>query len=171
MELSKDAALLYPSLIKIYITWELQGNYLGLSRIKKLASFPISSDPCMSERPKAAAALSVAATRTSGMDMRSVMQARFITSGYENSLVKTKQNPKWFASTHVRTIFLSLFLFVVFPNKLFVKHFQQKLTNSFAINIKSLIVHFFNKKNSVFEEWNCSCTSLSWQHMFKVNSK
>lgn len=112
MELSKDAALLYPSLIKIYITWELQGNYLGLSRIKKLASFPISSDPCMSERPKAAAALSVAATRTSGMDMRSVTQARFITSGYENSLVKTKQNPKWFASTHVRTIsfFLSFYL-------------------------------------------------------------
>ena len=42
---------------------------------------PTSMEPCCSERPRAAAALMVAAARTSGMVMCRVTQARCITNG------------------------------------------------------------------------------------------
>lgn len=42
---------------------------------------PTSMEPCCSERPRAAAALMVAAARTSGMVMCRVTQAKCITNG------------------------------------------------------------------------------------------
>ena len=56
-------------------------THFGALMTSRSPCLPTSMEPCCSERPRAAAALMVAAASTSGMVMCRVTQARCITNG------------------------------------------------------------------------------------------
>ena len=64
--------------------------HLGASMMIMSATLPRSREPWVAERPREAAAFSVAATNASGMVMRRFTHARCITAGCKDDIIWVK---------------------------------------------------------------------------------